>query len=165
MVADDGLSELSARQERRRRRPLPPRFPRSDSTNTPSQEASPAKRATGDAVSLLPSTSPTEPKANAGGIEPLGPPSRPQAVPAAPQRVPADRPSPLRAAQHYIDDETDQALRACRAAGIVRKVDITNSAVVRLAVQRLVDGLGADGVVDLLATDPGNRPRTGRKRR
>jgi hypothetical protein len=47
----------------------------------------------------------------------------------------------------------------------VRRIDITNSAVVRLAVQRLVDELGADGVVNLLASEVGDRPRTGRKRR
>jgi len=47
----------------------------------------------------------------------------------------------------------------------VRRIDITNSAVVRLAVQRLVGELGADGVVDLLASEAGDRPRTGRKRR
>ena len=157
MAVENGLSQLSARQERRRRQPLPPRFPKSE----PEQRDGEQEPVTQPHTETPTTGRPTVQELRA---EPL---SQQASAPPHPEpsiRQPAAL-SPLRAAQHYIDDETDQALRACRAAGIVRRVDVTNSAVVRLAVQRLVDELHADGVVDLLSAEPGDRARTGRKRR
>lgn len=161
MAAEDGLAQLSARQERRRRRPLPTRFPKAEPAETETEPSLPRDAVAQDAVPIRATSAPSR-KSSASRSES---PARPQSVSATTESADVAPPSPLRAAQHYIDDGTDQALRACRAAGIVRRIDITNSAVVRLAVQRLVDDLGADGVVDLLALEPGDRPRTGRKRR
>jgi len=161
MAAEDGLSQLSARQERRRRQPLPPRFPKSE-PDQPGGDEPPAQQEGGETAAPLRSVGAVEVPATSAAREGPQTSPEPRSTPSVHQPAP---PSPLRAAQHYIDDETDQALRACRAAGIVRRIDITNSAVVRLAVQRLVGELGADGVVDLLASEVGDRPRTGRKRR
>src|SRR5450759_1139003 len=108
MAVEDGLSQLSARQERRRRQPLPPRFPKSE-PDQPGGDEPPAQQEGGEPAAPLRSVGVEEVPATSAARE-------------GPQTSP---PSPLRAAQHHIDDETDRALRACRAAGIVRRIDLT----------------------------------------
>lgn len=92
--------------------------------------------------------------------EPLSPPLESVAPRPQPQVL-----TPLRPAQLYLDEETDEALRRCRAEGLLSRIDVTNSAVVRLAIRRLMEQLGPQGIVDQLAREPDDRHRTGRKRR
>lgn len=70
----------------------------------------------------------------------------------------------LRAAQFYIDDRCDDYLRDIRVQALVRKLDVSGSAVVRLALHRLMEQLSSTQVADRLATPVGERAGSGRKR-
>lgn len=71
----------------------------------------------------------------------------------------------LRPAQFYIDDAIDGYLRSVRAEALVRKLDVTGSAVVRLAVHRLMQELTVQQVTARLAEPAAPRSSAGRKRR
>lgn len=72
---------------------------------------------------------------------------------------------PLRPAQFYIDDAIDGYLRSIRAEALVRKLDVTGSAVVRLALHRLMQELTPQQVTNRLAEPAAPRSSAGRKRR
>lgn len=72
---------------------------------------------------------------------------------------------PLRPAQFYIDDSIDGYLRSIRAEALVRKLDVTGSAVVRLAMHRLMQELTPQQVTNRLAEPTAPRSSAGRKRR
>jgi hypothetical protein len=72
--------------------------------------------------------------------------------------------SGLRAAQFYLDDSCDDYLRSIRAEALVRRLDVSGSAVVRFAVHRLIEELTPAQVADRLAEPVAERDGTGRKR-
>ena len=67
----------------------------------------------------------------------------------------------------YIDDAHGDFFEAVRAAGQSQKprVTLTSSAVVRLAMDRLIADLGAEGVRDALLAKPIDPTAVGRRRR
>ena len=67
----------------------------------------------------------------------------------------------------YVDEELDRYLEDVRIQGLTArpKVDISRSAVVRLALRRLQDEMTPEQVKTLLAAQPTETGRTGRKRR
>jgi hypothetical protein len=70
----------------------------------------------------------------------------------------------LRAAQFYIDERCDDYLRDIRIEALTRKLDVSGSAVVRLALHRLIEELSPGQVADRLAAPTAERGGSGRKR-
>src|SRR5450756_3212506 len=98
MAVEDGLSQLSARQERRRRQPLPPRFPKSE-PDQPGGDEPPAQQEGGETAAPLRSVGAEEVPATSAAREGPQTSPEPRSTPSVHQPAP---PSPLRAAQHYI---------------------------------------------------------------
>jgi len=73
--------------------------------------------------------------------------------------------TPLRAAQFYVDGESDEYLRKVRAEALARRLDVTASAVVRLALHRLMSELTPQQVADQLTEPPAWQEGVGRRRR
>jgi len=71
----------------------------------------------------------------------------------------------LRAAQFYVDGESDEYLRKVRAEALARRLDVTASAVVRLALHRLMSELTPQQVADQLTEPPAWQEGVGRRRR
>lgn len=133
----DGLSEMETRrlEQRRHRQPPPARHPKAEPNIGPSLEKST------DSTAKLPEESP---------------------------QSPAEQPlvgSVLRAASVYLEQRHDDYLRAARAEGFSRRLDVTASAVVRLALNRLASEMTPGEVADHLARQPLVDQASGRKRR
>lgn len=73
--------------------------------------------------------------------------------------------TPLRAAQYYIDGQSDEYLRQVRAESLARRLDVTASAVVRLALHRLMGELTPQQVAGELTDPPAWQEGAGRRRR
>ena len=134
----DGLSEMETRrlEQRRHRQPPPARHPKAEPNIGPSPEKST------DSTAKLREESP--------------------------QARPAEQPlvgSVLRAASVYLEQRHDDYLRAARAEGFSRRLDVTASAVVRLALNRLASEMTPGEVADHLARQPLVDQASGRKRR
>ncbi len=140
----DGLASLSAQRERARRSMPAPRHPvtvedhapESDTTADPPAPVEPA----------LPSA------------------AKPQ------QRRPAPAPLDLGATFKvtlYVDRDTDEFMEAARVEGLTSrpKVDVSRSAVVRLALRKLMDEMSPAEVKTLLAGHAVRSTGPGRKRR
>jgi len=98
------------------------------------------------------------------------PPAPPEAVvePATPPEVVAPaRRVDLRKIAVYLDEDTDAALEAIRYAGASQRPrqDVSKSAVVRLALERLLGELSHNQVVAAIAARPTDQQGAGRKRR
>jgi hypothetical protein len=165
----DGLSILTARREQAAQRGAPPpRHPRPVAVaalpdeRTAAQEEAPAE------IDLT-ETSPTPARAPSGtgapGKRSAVEPKRPAARRKDQTKVEGSPPtSGLRAAQFYLDDSCDDYLRSIRAEALVRRLDVSGSAVVRFAVHRLIEELTPAQVADRLAEPVAERDGTGRKR-
>jgi len=82
------------------------------------------------------------------------------------QPVPASRKaSLLRATQVYLDEDSDQFLRRCGAAGLIQgSRDVTNSGVIRYALSRLAAETDPEEVAVAMLDDSPSLRRPGRKR-
>lgn len=136
----DGLDELDKR--RQRRRPLAPRNPRVPPPPTPAPSepvVDITEPAEGEGERVQPDTpivvAPPEPEparvtpsraTPGGGVEQAGEPAE-EVV------------EPLRLAQFYVTPAIDRFLRAVRAEALTQDLDVTASAVARMALQRLAD--------------------------
>jgi len=156
MAATDGLADLDDRRNsRRRRQPPTPRHPRPAEPASDDKEGSPA---------------PASPTALVEDDQPGAAPPHPESSPPAsnavahPQVAPAVA-TPLRAAQFYVDGESDEYLRKVRAEALARRLDVTASAVVRLALHRLMSELTPQQVADQLTEPPAWQEGVGRRRR
>lgn len=157
----NGLASLTHARERARRTMPPPRHPaprrldsvpevpdavdaktasRTDEPQEPADETHPGQRPDGH----------REPEAASPGRTPT-----PTAV------------QPPVKLTFYVDEELDRYLENVRIQGLTArpKVDISRSAVVRLALRRLQDEMTPEQVKTLLAAQPTETGRTGRKRR
>ncbi|NNM96395.1 MAG: hypothetical protein HKL89_02155 [Candidatus Dormibacteraeota bacterium] len=67
----------------------------------------------------------------------------------------------------YVDQDTDEFMEAARVKGLTSrpKVDVSRSAVVRLALRRLMDEMSPAEVKSFLAAEPVRSTGPGRKRR
>lgn len=145
MTADqpNGLASLSAQRERARRSMPPPRHP--------------ALAAAVEAVPAVTRASAPAPAASA--------PER-KAQPGR-RKQPAAPPEPTFKVTLYVDRRTDDFMEATRVEGLTSrpKVDVSRSAVVRLAVRRLMDEMSPAEVKQLLERQTVHRSGPGRKRR
>lgn len=165
-AAPDGLASLSAQRNRARRSMPPPRHPvaahvvgsgrdnnddvsrqkhvqeRAESTTSLAPVPVPQSREAAEATDAADATavSPTSPSPGAG----------------APVKVTL-----------YVDRESDEFMEAARVEGLVArpKVDISRSAVVRLALRRLMGEMSAAEVKAMLERQEVRSSGPGRKRR
>ena len=161
MSAPDGLSALQAKRDeatgRRHRQAPPPRHPRAvvdlDEPVVDVRE---------DAAQDVETPS-TQPAVDEQASE------RPAMVRKAPGRPKkadaASRDQSLRPAQFYVGAEVDDYLRQVRSQALVRRLDVTASAVVRLAMERLMTDFTPEQITDQLAQPLAGQKGAGRKRR
>ena len=159
----DGLAELDKR--RQRRRPLPPRNPRvppsSSTASAPAVAGEPGDRVgeSAEPETPVPVEPPTlEPTSI---VEPLGVTATEEEAEVEPVQEAADV---LRLAQFYVTPAIDKYLRAVRAEALTQDVDVTASAVARMALQRLADETTPQELVRKLG-GPKKRKGRGRPRR
>lgn len=145
----DGLASLGAQRERARRTMPPSRHP-----------LPPA--AAGEDRTLPPPVL---------DMVPAGPgsPSSAQAVAAGetPAALGLEQAGPTFKVTLYVDRATDEFMEAARVAGLTSrpKVDVSRSAVVRLALRRLMEERSPAEVKSMLASQPVRGSGPGRKRR
>jgi hypothetical protein len=90
---------------------------------------------------------------------------RPALAPVNSECAPAGATS-LRLVQVYLTPGIDEFLRQARSLAIMQNLDVTASAVVRHAVERLMATTSPAEIVDLLGSPKGqSQPRRGRPRR
>lgn len=80
--------------------------------------------------------------------------------------APQDGAVPLRLVQVYLTPAIDEFLRQARSTAIMAGLDVSASAVVRHAMERLIATTSPAAMVELLASPKGqSQPRRGRPRR
>jgi len=72
---------------------------------------------------------------------------------------------PIKPVTVYVSDEQSDFLEQVRIAGLMDRVDISRSAVVRLALSRLRRDMSVEDIKSHLMSQPTDPNRTGRKRR
>lgn len=139
----DGLASLAAQRERARRSMPAPRHPVTTEGRAPVSETTSSAAA-------------PEPAPGAAGE-----PEPPRADP-----PPAEL-AAMSKVTLYVDRDTDEFMEATRVAGLTSrpKVDVSRSAVVRLALRRLMDEMSPAEVKALLAGQVVRSTGPGRKRR
>lgn len=163
-AAPDGLASLSAQRKRARRSMPPPRHPIAADTAQEGQEQAGAGRVSepltkAASLTAVPAASDTgvEP-ADVGRavVEPSLPVSRGPGVMGAPVKVTL-----------YVDRDSDEFMETVRVEGLTArpKVDVSRSAVVRLALRRLMREMSAADVKALLEQQEVRSSGPGRKRR
>ena len=73
--------------------------------------------------------------------------------------------TPIKPVTVYVSDVQSDFLEQVRIAGLMDRVDISRSAVVRLALSRLQRDMSVDEIKHYLISQPTDPSRTGRKRR
>jgi hypothetical protein len=177
--APNGLASLTQARERRVRRTMPPprhpivaaeSAPITDTEQVSTDQAPPSEaphveptvgeRAPEPAESLPPPPA-RRPSATAGP-KPRG---RRSTEPAATQAPTATAATPIKPVTVYVSDEQSDFLEQVRIAGLMERVDISRSAVVRLALSRLQQHMSVEDIKRHLVSQPTDPTRTGRKRR
>lgn len=163
----DGLASLSTQRNRARRSMPPPRHPmatevanRAVGTNQivsgPEQPNEPVVAAT--SLATVPAPSPPEITGvlEAATTAPVSPASRAPNILGAPVKVTL-----------YVDRDLDEFMEAARVEGLIArpKVDISRSAVVRMALRRLMSEMSAAEVKTVLEKQNVRNSGPGRKRR
>jgi hypothetical protein len=162
----DGLAELDKR--RQRRRPLAPRNPRLAPSPAPSSEplvdlTETSNSEAGERTEPDPEVSPETTRPPAPAVKAAGRRPRSGDQTKAPEQDEAG-PEPLRLAQFYVTPAIDKYLRAVRAEALTQDLDVTASAVARMALQRLADETTPEELVRQLGEPKKGRGR-GRPRR
>src|SRR3954452_3895878 len=157
MAVADGLDALDQRRAARSTKGrLPPgRHPKAAPTR-PQPATDAAERAPEPAAA--PDETPAAPVSTATGTA---------GTPAGARQLPEPAPrrrSRVRATQVHLDERADDHLTELRMRAVLADVDLTSSAVMRLALHELVDRHGYDGIVRLFADDD-RRIRRGRPQR
>lgn len=143
---ENGLLDLEQRTSQASRRTPPPRHLKRAVEVPPPPP--PAKSVSSETPSVV-------------DVRKKAPESPAQVAPVAPSR----NSSPLRATQVYLDPESDDFLRRCGAAGLIKGTrDITNSGVIRYALGRLAAEASPDEIADAMLDNSSALRRPGRKR-
>lgn len=166
MSAPDGLSALQGKRaeavERRRRQAPPPRHPRV-------VEDPPTEDVVDLRIGEEPDVAPPVPQPAEQPPEVTAQPSQSggRSRSSAPRKSSSAHQADqaLRPAQFYVGVEVDRYLREVRSQAVVRRLDVTASAVVRLAMERLMAELTPEQVTDQLAQPLADHKGAGRKRR
>ncbi len=167
----NGLASMTQARARRARRTMPPpRHPASanpspaDLAPLPPSEAGPAA---GDTAVPMPT-----PKEDPRQRPPLDRPitaEKPAASARRPNAAPAagEARGPARPATLYLEEAHVDFLEEARMAGLISRprLDISKSAVVRLALMRLQRQMTVGEIREYLAAQPVDSTKTGRKKR
>jgi len=156
----NGLASLSQARQRARRTMPPPRHPAAPRHLT-SADTHPDDQADDAGNDEQPATPPPPLARVDRAPESVDPPAV-DGTPATPAAV-----EPPVKMTFYVDQDIDRYLEDVRIQGLTSrpKVDVSRSAVVRLALRRLRDDMNPEQVKALLAAQPTDPTRTGRKRR
>lgn len=164
----DGLASLSAQRNRARRSMPPPRHPVAVDG---AREASKAGQAVSEADQVgepVPTAASLTavPASSKEDAEPAGAEANVNESSAPASRAPAVMGAPVKVTL-YIDRDSDEFMEAVRVEGLVAqpKVDVSRSAVVRLALRRLMGEMSAADVKALLERAEVRNSGPGRKRR
>jgi len=141
----NGLASLAAQRERARRSMPAPRHPVTVEDHAPANDIAASPPAPVEPASPAPATKPAQSRS-------------------APS--PADQGVTFKVTL-YVDRDTDEFMEAARVEGLTSrpKVDVSRSAVVRLALRRLMDEMSPGEVKTLLAGQAVRSTGPGRKRR
>ena len=168
--APNGLASMTKARERRVRRTMPPPRHPVPAGNAEPAQPEPEQPIEQDLMEPVPvadipraiTTDAVLPKPAKKTERPLRPATqtKPEAVTAGEQG--AQRPATL-----YLDDNLLEFLEQARIAGLVSRprLDISKSAVVRLALRRLQQEMTIQEIHDHLSAQPTDPTKTGRKRR
>ena len=173
--APNGLASLTQARDRRVRRTMPP--PRHPVATTPSiitndDQGTPSQPSMGEGQSARPE--PAEKSVSAaplthqpGSIDSsVSTGSRAQRRRRAPEPATIEPTvTPIKPVTVYVSDVQSDFLEQVRIAGLMDRVDISRSAVVRLALSRLQRDMSVDEIKQHLISQPTDPNRTGRKRR
>lgn len=170
--APNGLASMTQARERRARRTMPPPRHPVPASNAEPARPEPDQPAVQDKVEPDPvadmsrmavATDAVMPKTAKKTERPVRPATqpKPETVKTAGEEA-APRPATL-----YLDNNLLEFLEEARIAGLVSrpKVDISKSAVVRLALRRLQQEMTIEEIRNYLSAQPTDPTRTGRKRR
>ena len=161
--APNGLASMTQARERRARRAMPP--PRHPVPAGSAEPIHPGPRETPLAETPSEDTQPAD-------RQPAATPRQGKASKSAPNSEAATstavgEESPPRPATLYLDSNLLEFLDEARIAGLVSRprLDISKSAVVRLALRRLQQDMTIDEIREYLRAQPTDPTKTGRKRR
>ena len=167
--APNGLASMTQARERRARRVMPPpRHPVPAGNVESAQSAQPVVAAT--AVEPVEAadqhTTAITTDANRSTSKPVKP-ARSKATPKSEVTDTAGEGPPPRPATLYLDNSLLEFLEDARISGLVSRprLDISKSAVVRLALRRLQQEMTIDEIREHLGAQPTDPTKTGRKRR
>lgn len=167
----NGLASMTQARERRARRVMPtPRHP-VPAGNAESAQPEPDQPALPDSVEL--GLAADVPRVEVATDAVLPTPARRAERPARPvtrtkpEAVTAGGQAAQRPATLYLDDNLLEFLEEARIAGLLSRprLDISKSAVVRLALRRLKEEMTIQEIHDHLRAQPTDPTKTGRKRR
>jgi len=165
----NGLASMIQARERRARRTMPP--PRHPASANPSPaELAPLPHS--EAVPAAADTAFPTPKEEPRQRPPLDKPitaDQPAASARRPMAAPAagEARGPARPATLYLEEAHVDFLEEARMAGLIcrPRLDISKSAVVRLALMRLQQQMTVGEIREYLAAQPVDPTKTGRKKR
>lgn len=166
-AAPDGLASLSAQRKRARRSMPPPRHPVAADVPQevpatghamPEVERVAEPGASIGSLTAVPAANPMDP-------EPAGVEAR-AAEPLPASRAPEVRGAPVKVTL-YVDRDSDEFMEAARVEGLIArpKIDVSRSAVVRLALRHLMNEMSAAEVKALLEQQEVRKSGPGRKLR
>lgn len=162
----NGLATLTAKRERARRAMPPPRHPRGNSAPDGAGPAAAAPRIPGGPAGEPPeAATPTRDHEAAQTPTPTEP-AAPETAPRTPTPSPEETGATFKVTL-YVDRATDEFMEAARVAGLTSrpKVDVSRSAVMRLALRRLMDDMTPDQVKQHLESQVVRTTGPGRRRR
>lgn len=172
--APNGLASLTQARDRRVRRTMPPpRHPvaATSAVTTNDDQGTPTHPSIGEGQSAQPepvekSVPPAplthQPASNDSSAS-TGARARRRRGPEPTAVEPAV--TPIKPVTVYVSDVQSDFLEQVRIAGLMDRVDISRSAVVRLALSRLQRDMSVDEIKHHLISQPTDPSRTGRKRR
>lgn len=162
----NGLATLTAKRERARRAMPPPRHPRPNSAPDGAVPTDAAPRTPDEPVAEPPeAATPGGDQEAAQTPTPTGP-AAPETAPPTPSPSPEETGATFKVTL-YVDRATDEFMEAARVAGLTSrpKVDVSRSAVMRLALRRLMDDMTSDQVKQHLESQVVRTTGPGRRRR
>jgi hypothetical protein len=150
----------------------PPRHPvTAASATTEEEHATPPPSSIGERQSepAQPAQDPAQPPpatrqpAPSAGTASAG--TKAQRRPASQEKSVEQASTPIKPVTLYVSDAQSDFLEQVRIAGLMERVDLSRSAVVRLALSRLQQDMSVEEIKRHLISQPTDPTRTGRKRR
>jgi hypothetical protein len=162
----NGLASLADARQRARRTMPPPRHPatRAEQLSSPSDAGTALE---GDQRLTLTSVNAAEPRQPPAHVPARDLAAQPTTAQTSEPKGSTATVQPPVKLTLYLDQDIDQYLEDVRILGLTAqpRVDVSRSAVVRLALRRLRSEMTPQQVETLLAGQPVDSSRTGRKRR